>query len=205
MLTTITNRPKRSLAAHCSLDARKPAGSFDHTRRQFLREGTGLALAAALGILPRLALANDLKIGAKAPPLVLHALDGRSIATTDLINQVVVVTFWATWCIPCHVELPLLSNYVQSHSEDGIQALGFSLDSKENLVEVRSFASTLHFPTGLLESQYAAGYGRIWRLPVSFVIDRAGRLADNGWEDDEPGWTERRLHQTLDPLLSRPG
>jgi hypothetical protein len=44
----------------------------------------------------------------------------------------------------------------------------------------------------------------MWRLPVSFVIDRAGRLAYNGWEDATPAWTAARLQQVVDPLLARP-
>ncbi len=48
----------------------------------------------------------------------------------------------------------------------------------------------------------AGEYGRIWHIPVSFVIDRSGRLADNGWNDDQPVWTKERLQHVVDPLLS---
>jgi hypothetical protein len=54
----------------------------------------------------------------------------------------------------------------------------------------------------LLGSPYAGGYGRIWRMPVSFVIDRKGILIDNGWDDPEPAWTAERLKRVMDPLLS---
>ena len=45
--------------------------------------------------------------------------------------------------------------------------------------------------------------GRIWRIPVSFVIDRAGRLAHNGWDDDEQLLTKEQLRRVVDPLLLR--
>lgn len=154
------------------------------------------------GLLPLSAEANDLKVGKPAPPLVLHTVDGRSIATRDLLGKVVIVTFWASWCGPCREELPLLSAYAADHAADGLEVLGFCLDDADNLTEVRKVAATLSFPVGLLGSPYAGGYGRVWRMPVSFVIDRAGRLVDNGWDDSQPVWTADRLKRVMDPLLS---
>jgi len=55
---------------------------------------------------------------------------------------------------------------------------------------------------GLLGSAWAGGYGRVWNLPVSFVIDRDGHLVYNGWDDPDPVWTEERLHKVVDPLIA---
>jgi peroxiredoxin len=144
---------------------------------------------------------NDLKVGQPAPPLVLQTLDGRRIATSELHGQVVIVTFWATWCEPCREELPMFSEYAKEHAAQGLQVLGFSLDGSDDLPKVRSVAATLHFPVGLLGSAYAGGYGRMWHLPVSFVIDRDGRLAYNGWDDDDPVMTKARLRELVEPLF----
>ena len=171
-------------------------------RRDLLKAGALLALGGAGGLAALPAFANDLKLGQPAPPLVLHTLDGRSIATRDLLGQVVLVTFWATWCAPCQEELPLLSDFARSHAAEGLQVLGFGLDSPAALSKVRAVADTLSFPVGLAESAWAGGYGRIWRLPVSFVIDRAGRLAHNGWSDEDPSWTAEQLRRVVLPLLA---
>ena len=130
------------------------------------------------------------------------ALDGQRIATPDLVGHVVILTFWATWCDPCRDELPLLSSYAVRHADAGLRVLGFSLDTPERLSEVRRVAQTLSFPVGLLANSSAPGYGRIWRLPVNFTIDRAGRLIDNGWKDKNPSWTAERLEQVVTPLLT---
>lgn len=170
----------------------------NHQRRHVL---LGAASAMLTAMLPTPASANTLVLGRPAPPLVLNTLDGQHIATTDLIGKVVVVTFWASYCDPCMTELPLLSRYAARHAADGLQVLGFCIDPPDNVEAVRKVASELSFPNGLLGTPYAGGYGRIWRMPVSFVIDRAGNLIDNGWDDENPVWTEARLHRVLDPLL----
>jgi cytochrome c biogenesis protein CcmG, thiol:disulfide interchange protein DsbE len=142
-------------------------------------------------------------VGAMAPPATLVTLDGRKVSTPDLLGRVVILTFWATWCVPCRDELPLLSDYAVGHSDAGLQVLGFSLDAPEQLADVRRVAQTLRFPVGLLANSSAPGYGRIWRLPVNFTIDRAGRLIENGWKEKTPSWTAERLEQLVTPLLAR--
>jgi thiol-disulfide isomerase/thioredoxin len=145
-----------------------------------------------------------LVVGAPAPPITLHTLDGRDIDTRSLRGKVVIVTFWATWCGPCRQELPLLSRYATEHAHDGIVVLGFSLDDVADIEQVRAVARDLSFAVGLLGDPHVPGYGRIWHLPVNFTIDRAGRLADNGWMDRTPVWTEERLEAVVTPLLESP-
>jgi len=143
------------------------------------------------------------KIGQPAPPLVLHALDGTSISSKDLLGSVVIAAFWATWCEPCREELPVLSAFAASHTKSGLRVLGFCLNGPEDLPAVRNVASTLSFPVGLLGGDRVDGYGRIWKLPVSFTIDRSGRLVDNTWDDEQPAWTAARLERVIAPLLSQ--
>lgn len=170
------------------------------SRRAWLQAAGAVALGTGLG------RANDvqaasLQVGRPAPPLVLHTIDGRNISTEDLHGNVVILTFWATWCGPCHQELPLLSDYAAKHAHRGLRVLGFSLDEPASLAEVQKMAADWSFPVGLLGSAYAGGYGRVWRIPVNFTIDRNGLLADNGWDSREPAWTAERLERVVTPLL----
>lgn len=148
------------------------------------------------------ARANELRVGAPAPAATLVTLDGERIATSELLGRVVILTFWATWCVPCRDELPLLSQYALAHADSGLKVLGFTLDTPETMIQVRKVAQTLSFPVGLASQSSAPGYGRIWRLPVNFTIDRAGQLRDNGWKARNPGWTAERLEQIVTPLLA---
>jgi len=56
---------------------------------------------------------------------------------------------------------------------------------------------------GSVAAARAPGYGRIWRLPVNFTLDRAGRLVDDGWKDRHPEWTRERLARIVTPLLEK--
>ena len=196
-----TKMPRESHAQRVAV--RQSEVSTDPQRRALLRNGVSLGIAVGGGLFSRPVLANELQVGQAAPPLILHTLDGRSIATRELLGQVVFANFWATWCAPCREELPLFSEYASRHAAQGLSVLGFSLDSPNALPKVHEVAATLSFPVGLLGSPYAGGYGRIWRIPVSFVIDRAGRLAHDGWSDDQQPWTSEQLQRVVDPLLTR--
>jgi cytochrome c biogenesis protein CcmG/thiol:disulfide interchange protein DsbE len=98
--------------------------------------------------------------------------------------------------------LPLLSSFAAQHAGAGLRVLGFSLDTPETLREVRQVARELQFSVGLLSNSSVAGYGRIWRLPVSFTIDRLGRLRCDGWKEKQPAWTAERLEEIVTPLLN---
>ncbi|WP_236585230.1 TlpA disulfide reductase family protein [Dyella sp. EPa41] len=150
------------------------------------------------------AFANELRLGQPAPGITLNTLDGRHISLDELRGKTVILTFWATWCEPCRDELPMLSRYAQEHAQDHLVVLGFSLDTPDMLDQVKKVASTLSFPTGLLGDPHVPGYGRIWRLPVSFVIDRHGLLVHDGWKDKQPELTRDRLETVVTPLLDKP-
>ena len=54
---------------------------------------------------------------------------------------------------------------------------------------------------GLLANSSLPGYRRIWRIPVTFTINREGQLIDNGWKAKNSTWTSERLERIVTPLL----
>jgi cytochrome c biogenesis protein CcmG, thiol:disulfide interchange protein DsbE len=170
--------------------------------RLCFRHATGtVTVLAVVSLFAANTLANSLHVGQAAPPAMLLTLDGRHIDTTGLRGRVVILTFWATWCVPCREELPLLSAYAQSHAAQGLTVLAFSLDAPEDLARVKQVARSFAFASGLLANSSVPGYGRIWHIPVNFTIDRQGNLVDDGWQDKQPTWTAERLDRIVTPLL----
>jgi cytochrome c biogenesis protein CcmG, thiol:disulfide interchange protein DsbE len=171
------------------------------TRRALLRGAAALSLMGLDAVFAPLAPANALRVGEPAPLATLVALDGQRISTSELLGHVVILTFWATWCGPCREELPLLSAYATQHAAEGLKVLAFTLDSPDDLRKVQPVAQSLNFPVGFLANSSLSGYGRIWRIPANFTINREGQLIDNGWKDKESSWTAERLERIVTPLL----
>jgi len=176
------------------------------TRRALLRGAAALSLTGLdAALFARLASASALRVGEPAPPATLVALNGERISTSELRGRVVILTFWATWCAPCREELPLLSVYAARHAAKGLTVLGFTLDSADELRKVQPVAQSLSFPVGFLANSSLPGYGRIWRIPVNFTINREGQLIDNGWKEKDSTWTPERLERIVTPLLNHSG
>ena len=172
------------------------------TRRALLRGAAALSLAALdAALFAPSASASVLRVGETAPAATLVGLDGQRISTSELLGHVVILTFWATWCGPCREELPLLSAYATQHAREGLAVLAFTLDSPDELRKVQPVAQSLSFPVGFLANSSLPGYGRIWRIPANFTINREGQLIDNGWKDKESSWTAERLERIVTPLL----
>src|SRR5262249_14204443 len=95
----------------------------------------------------------------------------------DLRGKVVVVYFWAVWCVPCKPETKRLTELYQKHHKDRLEVLAVSLDEKEELVPKFVKVKKVEWPQWVGESarRFAAEWG-VERLPVQLVIDRQGRL-----------------------------
>jgi thiol-disulfide isomerase/thioredoxin len=169
-------------------------------RRTLLRSSVALFALSAIGPFAERASGRALAIGAAAPPATLITLDGQHISTVDLRGRVVILTFWATYCLPCRDELPLLSRFASEHSE-AVSVLGFCLDESREIGEVRRIANSLSFPVGFMREDSAPGYGRIWRLPANFTIGRDGLLVDDRWRQKNSAWTAEALQHVIVPLL----
>ncbi len=141
------------------------------------------------------------KIGAPAPNLTVTLLNGDHYTLQQSQGRVVLVTFWATWCPPCRHELLELDRLYQAYHSEGLDILAISVDDPSDLPKVQAYTQSLHYPIAQLAQVEARGYGRIWAVPLLFVIDRRGVLNQDGW----PALTEKdypKLEQLVKTLLA---
>jgi thiol-disulfide isomerase/thioredoxin len=109
------------------------------------------------------------------PSYSVMTLDGRSVDSQDLVGQVVVVNFWATWCVPCRLEMPSLQRLHERREKDGVVVLGLSTDVGGERV-VRDFLEErgITYPVGRATPEHRRVFGGIPGIPTTFLIDRSG-------------------------------
>ena len=145
-------------------------------------------------------LANAGEVGRPASPLEARLLDGSRFSLTAMAGKVVIINFWATWCEPCRAEMPALEAYYRRHQAEGLQLLAISVDDPRDESKVREVMRAYSFPGALARDASFKSYGRVWRVPLTFVVDRRGILRKNGWYGDA-GLDLPLLESTVTPLL----
>ncbi|HEX8163164.1 MAG TPA: cytochrome c biogenesis protein/redoxin [Pyrinomonadaceae bacterium] len=110
-----------------------------------------------------------------APELELKTLDGQPFVLSSLRGRVVLLNFWATWCIPCRQEIPDLSALQRDLGARGLSVVGVSADDTAD--DVRDFQHALpqDYTVVLGTTAGKSSYGVVG-LPKTFVIDRQGRI-----------------------------
>ena len=136
-------------------------------------------LAAALGAAAAFAAAAaDLKpwTGGPAPELTLQDLAGKEHRLTDYRGHVVLVNFWATWCVPCREEMPSIDRLRSSLKGKPFEVLAVNL--AEPLSRIEKFAAAVPVGFPLLRDRDGE-VSKAWKaklLPASFLIGRDGRI-----------------------------
>ncbi len=131
--------------------------------------------AAVVAELKALEARLMLKEGSAAPDFNLPVLGGGEVSLSGLKGKVVVVNFWATWCPPCLVEMPVLNELYATYGDQGVEVLGLSLD-EEGLSITEPFVEKLQVTYPILEADRATyqAYGNVLTIPHTFVVDREG-------------------------------
>ena len=150
-----------------------------------------------------LCLAKSVEEGKPAPSVNAKLLDGTTFALSGKMGKVVIINFWATWCAPCREEMPALETYYQQHRAEGLELIAISIDTPGDIEKVREVMRAYHFSAALIGDANVKEYGRIWRIPMTFIIDRKGILRKNGWSG-APKIDLIDLEKNVTPLLAAP-
>jgi thiol-disulfide isomerase/thioredoxin len=115
-----------------------------------------------------------------APKLALKDVEGIKRDLADLKGKVVVVNFWATWCVPCKVEMPDFAKVHQEYKDRGVEFIGAAQERTPDRDKVVAFAEKLdvRFPIWMESNVYHLGSFKVGPgLPATAIIDKSGRVA----------------------------
>jgi peroxiredoxin len=126
---------------------------------------------------PRATGENTTAPASPAPDWSLKDLDGKIIHSSDFKGKVVILDFWATWCGPCHEEIPGFIALQKQYGDQGLTVVGASVD-EGGVAAVKKFADDLgmNYPVGLADDKLQTAFGGIDVIPATFVIDRQGNI-----------------------------
>ena len=149
-------------------------------------------------------LVEGIEQGQRAPDFELPYI-GRSGTQklSDLRGQVVLLTFWASWCGPCRLEIPALELTWQLYKEQDVTVLGISVDEKPRFAHEFLGIFPVSYPMVLDKagSDVAAPW-KVSSIPVTVLLDRNGVVVER-----RMGYTPRQLRTTItriDELLRTP-
>jgi len=135
-----------------------------------------------------------------AADLSLEDLQQHRHDLSEFRGKIVVINFWATWCIPCRQEMPIFVRLQEGRGAEGVQVIGASADEAGNEDAVGRFIRDLHatFPVWIgatTADMERLGLGTA--LPATVILDRDGTVATRA-----PGIIdETGLNRWIDWLL----
>ena len=115
------------------------------------------------------------RAGTLPPHFGGSTLDGQALSLTDLRGKVLILNFWATWCLECRPEMPVLERLHRESAARGLTVVG--INAREDRAAVGHYAKDLGLTFPLVldpNGQINTHYGVIG-LPTTFVVGRDGR------------------------------
>jgi peroxiredoxin len=140
------------------------------------------------------------KAGLRAPDFTLQALDGKTYQLSSLAGQPVLINYWATWCIPCKAELPILQKLHQEYQQKGVVFISVDAIEQDSVDKIQALVGQfgMTFPVLLDKgAQFANLYGAMF-FPTTILVDANGVIRKINLGDS----SEADLRLNLDKLLA---
>ena len=131
------------------------------------------------------------------PSVELKDLNGRTVNLADFKGKPLLINFWATWCGPCRIEIPMLNQFHRKYGKD-LTIIGISTDDdpeaaiKEFIREV-----PIEYHNLIKTAAVDQSFGGIWALPTSYFYDRQGNEVEKIIGLQTKDFFEKTIQQTL--------
>jgi peroxiredoxin len=173
---------------------------YARARRRALIDTIVLLAAMAAGVIvyPFVARASPAS-GSAAPDFALKGTDGRNLRLSEYRGDVVVLSFWASWCGPCRETLAQLRELPSRGVDAGPVVLGVNVEGDAARAASVAASLGLDFPTLVDERQAVGRLYDVERLPLTLLLDRNGVVRGEWSSQEPPGESLARRIAELNP------
>jgi thiol-disulfide isomerase/thioredoxin len=131
---------------------------------------------------------DSLVPGAKFPDFHEKDLAGKPLSISQYKGKVVLVDFWATWCVPCLMTLPEIIQAYDKYHDKGLEVIGISLDQErpklEHFIKDKSMKWPQYNDGEVWDSKLVQQYG-VEAIPAVFLLDRKGNIIGKNLHGEE--------------------
>ena len=142
---------------------------------------------------------QEMKDHSPAPQFTLPNLEGGKVSLKDFRGKLLMLNFWASWCLPCREEMPAMERLYQRYKDRGFVILGVNIkdDKKSAIAFVKELKIT--FPIGFdPNGEVGLLYGA-WGLPATYLIDAKGIALARAWGPAD--WFSPGARELIEALL----
>mgnify|MGYP001818771686 FL=1 len=137
-----------------------------------------------------------------APDFVIEKLEGGKTSLADHRGKLVLLHFWATWCMPCRVEMPGIESLWQQYKDEGLVILAVSIDEgSKGRIEKYKQIFELSFPILLDPDSEVNDLYKVSNMPTSFLIDAEGQIVS--YVSGAADWLEPDTLKLVEELLQK--
>jgi cytochrome c biogenesis protein CcmG, thiol:disulfide interchange protein DsbE len=135
---------------------------------------------------------------AVAPEFTLPTSSG-TVSLGDFRGKVVLVDFWASWCVPCRQSFPWMSSMLDRYSAQGLVIVAINLDKKREAADAFLQEFSTPFVVAFDPAGKTAEAFHVEAMPSSFIVSRTGRIVDShaGFEQAKARAVEDNIKEAL--------
>ncbi len=182
---------KAELYLEVLFDPEKAAEVYKQIKRDFPQTKTGQNADANLESLQKPIAAEKIRRslvgGIPFPGFNEKDLNGKPLVLADYKGKVVLIDFWATWCVPCLMEMPNVLKTYEKYHDKGFEVIGVSLDDDQQKLQRFLGQNNISWPQYWDGKQYdnklAEKYGVIF-VPFNYLLDGAGNIITQNLRGD---------------------
>ena len=145
-------------------------------------------------------------VGTFAPQLTSLAVAAGTLPTTinALRGKVAVIEFWATWCGPCQLTMPVLDSWQARYGAQGLSVIGITTEPVQ-LAATFATQKSLHYAVASDATNATSQAFGVRNMPTLFVIDKRGvvREVSIGYDPGETTQIEALVQQLLAEALTQ--